>query len=173
MQASKNMKGQTAWGTSPLLLAVVGLIGTALGWLVQGHQNAVLEEQKFQSGLIQAAFASSNQAEAASRLRFLKRIKLIDVDDKDIRPEELPVFRGAALRDRMITRVQAKQVLTHLKFYDGPLTEEDTLDFQIALMRFQRERGLDYDALLGPKTLLALWEGCPTCPELLRKTPSP
>jgi hypothetical protein len=166
--AGKERNRPSFWLTSPLLLAVLGLIGTAIGWLVQGYFNAKLEREKFQSALIQNALASANQEEAASKLKFLIKIRLIDLNEKDIQPAELPVFRGSALRDRQITIPQAKGVLTRLGLYKDPIDDQADLRFVIALMRFQEEKKLKIDGLIGPETVLALWKACDECPGLLQ-----
>lgn len=89
--------------------------------------------------------------------------------------EQLPIFLGAAIRDRLITIAQAKEVLgrlksqqTQLPFYTGPVNNDADLPFRIAVMKFQKEKQLEIDGYIGPKTVLSLWEACPECPGLLK-----
>ncbi len=84
----------------------------------------------------------------------------------------------------MISVRQAKTVLKYLtaqnnlkdpkapNFYDGPVDDKFDLNFQIAIMRFQKDMKLDIDGLIGAKTVLSLWEACPACPDLLQENES-
>jgi hypothetical protein len=53
------------WLASPLLLAVVGLIGTGVGAISQGFWNTRLEREKFEFGLIAKALDTNDKDNAA------------------------------------------------------------------------------------------------------------
>lgn len=176
------------WITAPLAVAFLGLLGTGIGALAQQYSNTLLERNKFEYTLIQKALSAPNRQDAAKELTFFSKIgllsgltegKIADASAGDA--QELPIFHGAALRDKMISVRQAKSVLKYLtvqnnlkdpknpSFYDGPIDDKFDLNFQIAIMRFQKEAKLDIDGLIGAKTVLSLWEACPVCPDLLQK----
>jgi hypothetical protein len=179
------------WITAPLMIAFLGLLGTGIGALTQQYSNTLLERNKFEYTLIQKALAAP-RPEALKELIFFSKIgllsglaegKIADASGDD--GKELPIFHGAALRDNIISVQQAKSVLKYLTvqqnlkdpknpgFYDGPIDDKFDLNFQIAIMRFQREANLQIDGLIGPKTVLSLWEACPVCPDLLQKNERP
>lgn len=172
----EDMKLRNGWLAAPaVVVAVVGLVGTGIGALLQGYWNAQLERTKFEAALIQKALSTSSKKEAAQSLQFLVTSGLLKgLNEGNIARVakqgdggELPIFLGAAIRDRMITIQSAKGALTELKYLDGPITDEADIKFRIALMMFQRDKKLDIDGLIGPKTVLALWESC-QCPGLLQ-----
>lgn len=178
------------WITTPLLIALLGGIGTVIASFMQQYATTALERNKFEYTLIQKALATPNQQDAAKELLFFAKIGLLRGlnEDNIVRSankdnlNELPVFHGAALRDRMICVRQAKSVLKYLtaqnglkepkgpNFYDGPIENKLDLNFQISVMKFQKEMKLDIDGLIGAKTVLAMWEACPTCPDLLEES---
>jgi hypothetical protein len=88
--------------SSPLTLALVGLIGTGIGASVQGFWNTKLERQKFESSLILKSLETSDQQQAAKSLKFLVDAGLIpSLDSKKIEdlaknPMELPLRFGTA-----------------------------------------------------------------------------
>jgi putative peptidoglycan binding protein len=176
------------WITAPLLIAFLGLLGTGLGALIQQYSNTLLERNKFEYTLIQKALDVPNRQDAAKALLFYQKIGLLrgltegKIDEASTgEAKDLPVFHGAALRDKVISVWQAKTVLKYLtaqnnlkdgknpNFYDGPIDDRFDLNFNIAIMKFQKEMKLDIDGLIGPKTVLALWEACPACPNLLQE----
>jgi hypothetical protein len=162
------------WLTGPVIIAVVGLIGTGVGATLQGYSNYVLERHKFEYSLIQKALSAPNQTEAAASLRFLVRAGLLEglnetniskaADDK----KTLPIYLGSAIRDHYLTIQQAKNALSHLKYYDGKVDEVANLKFRIAVMKFQQAQNLEADGFIGPQTVLKLWEACVDCPGLLQ-----
>jgi hypothetical protein len=91
------------WFSSPLILALVGLIGTGVGASIQGYWNTKLERQKFESSLILKALETADQKEAARNLLFLVNAGLIpNLDGKKIaelanNPEQLPLRLGSSL----------------------------------------------------------------------------
>jgi hypothetical protein len=176
--------------TTPLVIAFVTVIGTILATVIQQHENTVLDRNKFESTLVERALAAPSQPDAARELLFFKEIGLLTgLNEEAIVKEatgksnvqQLPVFHGAALRDKLISVRQAKAVLSYLTaqnklkdpntkdFYDGAINCEFDLDFQIAVMKFQRDRKIDIDGLIGAQTVLYLWEACPVCSTLLKK----
>jgi hypothetical protein len=66
----KESNNKYVW-SSPLILALVGLIGTGIGAIIQGFWNAKLERQKFESSLITKALETNDQQTAANSLKFL------------------------------------------------------------------------------------------------------
>jgi hypothetical protein len=64
--------------SSPLLLAIVGLIGTGIGAGLQGFWNARLEKQKFESSLVEKALSAANRDKAAKSLKFLVDAGLVN-----------------------------------------------------------------------------------------------
>ncbi|MFZ5448285.1 MAG: M15 family metallopeptidase [Thermodesulfobacteriota bacterium] len=86
--------------SSPLILAIVGLIGTGIGASVQGFWTTKLERQKFESSLILKALETSDQQKAAKSLKFLVDAGLIpSLNAKRIEnlakdPEKLPLRFG-------------------------------------------------------------------------------
>ena len=137
------------WITTPLLVAFLGLLGTAIASFMQQHSSTLLERNKFEYTLIEKALNAPSRPDAASELLFFKKIGLLKgLDEGEIvkaatgkeNVEQLPVFHGAALRDKMINVPQAKAVLKTLNFYDGPIDNNFDLNFQISLSKFQREK---------------------------------
>jgi hypothetical protein len=85
--------------SSPLVLALIGLIATVLAGIVQSHfQNKGawdLEKWRFESNLIQKAIDTGDQYEAASRLKFYLKLGFIK-DNQGIaeylaQPSEIPL----------------------------------------------------------------------------------
>src|SRR5215469_16530067 len=66
------------WFASPLLLAIVGLVGTGVGAVLQGFWNTKLEREKFEFSLIEKALATADKNEAAQNLKFLVDAGLIN-----------------------------------------------------------------------------------------------
>jgi len=180
---------RSVWITAPLVIAFLSLLGTGLGALIQQYSATLLERNKFEYQLIQKALAAPNRHDAAKELTFFSKVGLLRgltegkiADATKGEAVDLPVFHGAALRDKTISVFQAKAVLKYLTeqnslkepkgpaFYAGPADEKLDIDFQIAIMRFQKEMKLDIDGLVGAKTVLSMWDACPRCPELLRRT---
>ena len=89
------------WFASPLLLALVGLVGTGVGAVLQGFWNTRLEREKFEFSLIQKALDTADKNEAGRNLKFLVDAGLISqFDAKKIEalastPDKLPSFLGA------------------------------------------------------------------------------
>jgi hypothetical protein len=89
----------------PLLF---GLVGTALGYILQGYYNQKLEEQKFEAAIIQKALETNDQDEVAKRLSFYVDIGIIQslyrdaIKDKVKRPGELPKFPAPLLANARV-----------------------------------------------------------------------
>jgi hypothetical protein len=82
-----------------IILAMVGLLGTLLGILLQGWNGVNLEQKKMQASLIIEAIKTGNPKDAIKNLEFLVRLKLIDDKDGYIahlarEPESGPVLPG-------------------------------------------------------------------------------
>jgi Putative peptidoglycan binding domain len=158
---------RNGWSTSPLLLGLVGLLGTGLGAGSQGFWNARLERQKFESSLVTKALDTSNMDEAARRLRFLVESGLIDgLNTENIialtkSPQQLPSFFGAAIRDRLISVRDAKAALAKLGFYHGEPNDQADEALRLAVAAFQSSRSLPADGYLGPVTLSHLKTALP------------
>jgi hypothetical protein len=176
------------WITAPLVIAFLGLVGTGLGALIQQYSTTLLERNKFEYTLIQKALAAPNRHDAAKELTFYSKIGLLRgltegkiTEATKGEAEELPVFHGAALRNKTINVQQAKAVLKYLteqndlsdpkgpSFYTGPIDDKFDLNFEIAIMRFQKEKKIDIDGLIGAKTVLSMWDACSRCPALLQE----
>lgn len=92
---------KSAW-SSPLLLAVVGLVASVIVSIVQNASQSSatrnLEQRKFESSLIQKALETDDQSLAARRLRRLLDLQLIE-DKQGIilgwlkNPETIPLDR--------------------------------------------------------------------------------
>lgn len=190
-EATQGTKRPYVWITAPLTIAFLGLLGTCIGAIFQQYSATQLERNKFEYQLIQKALAAQPD-DALKALQFFNKIGLLKGLDgtklSDATKEgasELPIFHGAALRDKIISVKQAKQVLKLISeenglrdpgrtnFYNGSIDEKFDIDFQIAVMRFQKEMKLDIDGLIGPKTVLAMWDACAKCPETLRPREPP
>jgi hypothetical protein len=66
---------------SPIVLALVGLLGTGFGAAFQGFWNARLERQKFESEMIKLALQEKTQTEKANFLNFLKSTQIVTLFD--------------------------------------------------------------------------------------------
>ena len=176
------------WFTAPVGIALLGLLGTAIGASLQNHSNNLLERNKFEYTLIQRALAAPSRPDAAKELDFFRKVGLLSGLNEDAIEEaskgeasELPIFHGSALRDNMITVRQAKLVLQYLTaqnivkepkgpvFYEGPIDDKFDLNFQVAIMRFQKQMNIEIDGLIGPKTVFSMWDSCPQCRLLLQE----
>jgi hypothetical protein len=156
----------TLWFTSPLLLALVGLIGTGVGAVLQGFWNTRLEREKFEFSLIQKALDTADKNEASRNLKFLVQAGLIsEFDGKKIdaladAPNRLPSFLGTA---RSVLPVHtAKRALADLGLYRGPVDDLMTKEFVLAIIDFQKSRNLVPDGFLGAVTLEALRAAAPS-----------
>jgi hypothetical protein len=143
------------WLASPLLLAMVGLIGTGVGAVLQGFWNTRLEREKFEFSLIEKALATSNKDEAAQNLKFLVDAGLINQFNQDkiaslaSNPKALPDFLGG----RNLISVRAgKAVLSGLGIYKGPINDEDNGAYRNAIADFQKSQNLAADGMVGPVT---------------------
>jgi hypothetical protein len=78
---------RTLWFTSPLLVAVVGLLASLLaagiGAALQGYSNTELERSKFEFTLIQKALESRDKKDAAKNLKFLVEAGIIRSLDRE------------------------------------------------------------------------------------------
>ncbi len=90
---------RTVW-SSPLLLAVIGVLATIIVSLVQSYfqneANRKLERQRFESALIQKAVETDSPEEAAKRLKFLANLGFITDESGKIanyvkEPETIPL----------------------------------------------------------------------------------
>jgi Putative peptidoglycan binding domain len=149
---------------TPLLLALVGLLGTGVGAVLQGFWNTKLEREKFEFSLIQKALDTADKKEASRNLKFLVQAGLIsEFDGNKIEsladaPDKLPSFLGTATS---IPVHAAKRALTDLKFYTGPIDDENDDGFRKALIAFQASRALIADGSLGGQTSQALRQAAP------------
>jgi Putative peptidoglycan binding domain len=143
------------WLASPLLLAVVGLIGTGVGAISQGFWNTRLEREKFEFGLIAKALDTNDKDNAAKNLRFLIEAGLINsVSAEKIKslasnPPSLPSF---APRPEMLGAFAAKIVLSRLGIYQGPIDDEASDAYRSAVQQFQRSQNEVPDGIVGPRT---------------------
>lgn len=71
------------WLSSPLIIAIIGLIGAGVGALWQGYWNNKAEQQKFESTLILKAIDTSNQDESKKNLLFLVNSGLVPSLDQE------------------------------------------------------------------------------------------
>jgi hypothetical protein len=163
MAATVTIDRRHIWFTTPLLIALAVLVGTFSGAAIQGYSNNLLERHKFEYVLIQQALSTPSRKDSAQNLNFLHEVGLLSgLNSSGIASvskddgEHLPVFLGAAIRDQVISVRQAKGVLKHLAFYSGDVDDRADLAYRIAVMRFQREKKLEIDGLIGPQTVLLL-----------------
>jgi hypothetical protein len=83
-------------GTAAVIAAVIGVFGAALGSYFQGQSNVSVERVKFESTLILDALKAESQADAAQKLDFLVKARLIDGRGGAItaltkQPSDLPI----------------------------------------------------------------------------------
>jgi hypothetical protein len=143
------------WFTSPLLLAIVGLIGTGVGAVLQGFWNTRLEREKFEFSLIEKALATRDKNEAALNLKFLVDAGLISqfnsekiaslASNPKALPNFSPILNSISVRD-------AKAVLSHLGIYKGPIDDSSDDAFRKAVVDFQQSHNLPADGMIGPLT---------------------
>jgi hypothetical protein len=92
------------WHTSPLILAVVALLGTGIGAAVQGFWNTDLERKKFESSLILKSLETTDKKQAANNLLFLVNAGLVaSLDNNKIKelandPKNLPVQTALGIK---------------------------------------------------------------------------
>ena len=150
---------------SPVLLSIVGIVGTGVGALSQGYWNTVLEQRKFEYTLIEKALDTPDRAEAQKGLRFLAETGLVQslnpAKISSIQPSDIPLFLGAAVRDKLISIKDAKTVLAHAKQYDGPIDDNSDDAFKKAVANFQMANNLPPDGMIGPATYGKLVESWP------------
>jgi Putative peptidoglycan binding domain len=148
------------WLASPLLLAVVGLIGTGIGAVLQGFWNTRLEREKFEFSLIEKALATADKNEAAQNLRFLVDAGLINGFNADkiasvaSNPKALPDF---TIGRNVVPVREAKGYLSRLGIYNGPIDDEDNEAFHKAIVDFQVSRNMTPDGMIGPRTLSRMY----------------
>jgi Putative peptidoglycan binding domain len=155
------------WLTAPLLVTLVGLIGTGVGAVLQGYWNNRLERDKFEYSLIQKALETADKGEAARNLKFIVNAGLISGFNSEKilaladKPEQLPTFVGAAISDGSLTIRDVKTILTHLNMYRGPINSDIDQEFMSAIRAFQQSRGLVADGNIGQVTYAKLREAWP------------
>jgi hypothetical protein len=157
---------------SPIALALLGLLGTSITTVWQGHENLVLEKRKFEFSLIQEALKTEYLDEAVKKLQFLSEAHMITALDEDniqqlINKHRLPIFAGAAIKYHLVSPREAKQLMRTIGVFDG--NDEDVIDEDLfkAVANFQikynnhgfsvqpgdkKEDKLNVDGLLGPQT---------------------
>lgn len=133
VESDASRGGAGLWFASPLLLALVGLVGTGVGAVLQGFWNTRLERETFEFSLIQKALDTADKDEAGRNLKFLVEAGLISqFDGKKIEalastPDKLPSFLGAS---SVIPVQLAKRALASLDMYKGPINDEDDEAFR-------------------------------------------
>lgn len=80
----------------PILIAIIGLLGTGIGASISGFFNIQLEQEKLRSSLILKAVETNDAQGALDFLKFLKETKLVDDLDLTIKsweanPEQIPL----------------------------------------------------------------------------------
>jgi len=84
--AARRTKAPPWWFGSPVVLAVatavLGLLGTGVGVVMQAYSSTKLERQKFEFTLIQKALDTKDRTEAAHNLEFLIDTGAIQTLDK-------------------------------------------------------------------------------------------
>lgn len=157
---------------SPLVLtaltALIGLIGTCIGLLLQGSMNIGIERQRMESSLILKAIETGNSDEAAKNLRFLLNAGLIRDEHgriaglvRDSNQVAVLPLRAARMAQRValeadMTVFDVQDNLRARGFYIGELTgmyDEQTIE---AIKNFQRANDLMPDGILGFKTMSKL-----------------
>src|SRR5262245_485095 len=94
----RNAGHTSLWFASPLLLAMVGLVGTGVGAVLQGFWNTKLEREKFEFSLIQKALETEDKDAAGRNLKFLVEAGLLSQFDGNkieklaSTPDKLPSF---------------------------------------------------------------------------------
>ncbi|TYO63984.1 peptidoglycan-binding protein [Bradyrhizobium hipponense] len=144
-----------SWLTSPLLLTLVGLIGTGTGAVLQGFWNTRLEREKFEFSLIAKALAVPNKDEAAQNLKFLVDAGLINQFNSEkiaklaANPKTLPDFLGLS---GLIPVRQGKMILSRVGTYQGAIDDEWNDAYRKAIIDFQASQNMNADGLIGPQT---------------------
>lgn len=85
-----------------IIVAIIGLVGTGVGALIQGKSELELEKQKLKSQLLLKALDTRNREDAAQFLSFLKKTKLVDdiddaIDEIVMSKESLPLRPESAI----------------------------------------------------------------------------
>jgi hypothetical protein len=158
--------GSRWWLTSPLSLALVALLGTAVGAVLQGFWNTKLEREKFEFSLINKALETKDKEEAARTLKFFADVGLFnEFNSEKIKqyaqaPANLPTLPSAGRS--IIPPVHViKSVLTYLKLYNGPINDEPDEGFVSAVKEFQKSRNVQADGVFGVSTFRALQDAAP------------
>ena len=140
-----------SWISTPLLLTIVGLLGTGVGALIQGYWNTQLERNKFEYTLVMKAFeASDNKHEVAITLDFLEDVGLLHnvkgsrLNDFAKNPDKIPTSlmqnKSKDLSSTALKVSEAKGILKKLGYYKGEINENFDNDFVEALKAFQENR---------------------------------
>jgi hypothetical protein len=144
-----------SWLTSPLLLTLVGLIGTGTGAVLQGFWNTRLEREKFEFSLIAKALSVPNKDDAAQNLKFLVDAGLINQFNSEkiaklaANPKTLPDFFGLA---GPVPVRQGKMVLSRIGSYQGAIDDDMNDAYRKAITDFQTSQNMVPDGLIGPQT---------------------
>src|ERR1700678_2563564 len=131
MPAAEGNMRPIHWTISvPVLVAIVTGLAAFAGTIWTGYANTNLERHKFEYTMIETALNSSSNSDKAHQIQFLLDIGLLGgLNSEQVtkysndKGESLP--RGAAVRDKRITYIQAKTILNILKdetntsFYTG------------------------------------------------------
>ena len=144
-----------SWLTSPLLLTLVGLIGTGTGAVLQGFWNTRLEREKFEFSLIAKALSVPNKDEAAQNLKFLVDAGLINQFNSEkiaklaANPKSLPDFLGLS---GFIPVRQGKMILSRIGTYQGAIDDDANDAYRKAVIDFQASQNMAADGMIGPQT---------------------
>jgi Putative peptidoglycan binding domain len=153
--------------STPLLLAIVGLLGTGLGAVLTGHENTKLERARFEFSLIKTALETPDKNEAGRYLKFLADAGLLTefnsakISSLADHPTDLPSLPDAGLRAHLITIKEVKTILVHLGGYTGIIDDVADERFRKAVAAFQSSQKIETDGLIGPATYAKLREAWP------------
>jgi len=114
---------------TPLLIAivtaVVGLLGTGVGAIIQGFNDTNLERQKFESQLVSKALESEHAQGRADYLKFLVELDLVNglnrqkIDEYVEKPESIPRAGPALDIDAASESFRSKgEIPGHITFGD-------------------------------------------------------
>ncbi|PIT03131.1 hypothetical protein TSA1_22005 [Bradyrhizobium nitroreducens] len=138
-----------------MVLAVVGLIGTGTGAVLQGFWNTRLEREKFEFSLIAKALTAPTKDEAAQNLKFLVEAGLINQFNSEkiaklaANPKTLPSFLGVP---GFVPVRQGKTILSRIGTYQGAIDDEANEAYFKAIVDFQTAQNLTPDGMIGAQT---------------------
>ena len=152
LDAKRNESSKVVW-SSPLLVAVIGLMATVLAGTVQScfqsQANRDLERQRFESAIVQKAIETKNSDEAAKRLKFYSDLGLITINEERLagyigRPDTIPLQPLSGLAGDQFQGVERKAA--KLSIGSGPVKRFTDIRDLILSLRMDKEMISNYNS---------------------------